>query len=362
MDQIPQIIAIDGPAASGKSTLAQHLAQRLGYLFFDTGVMYRAITWAANQNGIDVKDEFAVTRLAETVQIDVQPASKADERASDVLVNGQDVTWEIRDPAVDAQVSIVAAYPGVRRALTQQQRRVGQRGKVVMVGRDIGTVVLPEADLKIYLDASTEQRAHRRYQEMVARGQTADYEQILESMRLRDHIDSNRKVAPLRAAEDALVLNSDHLDAEQVLTVMYRWVKLGTGRQPALAGQIDLITVLAEDVKGMVRFYQNVLGMIPLTAAGEYVEFEHQGTRFAICSRKTMENFTQHPSFHAPRSGQAFELAFPMGQAEDVDTTYLELLARGAAPVTPPTNMPWGQRTAFFADPEGNIHEIFAAL
>lgn len=362
MSQLPQIIAIDGPAASGKSTLAQRLAQRLGYLFFDTGLMYRAITWAAVKNEVNVNDEPAVTHLAETVQIDVQPASQEDGRASDVLVDGQDVTWAIRDPGVDAQVSIVAAYPGVRHALTQQQRRVGQRGKVVMVGRDIGTVVLPEADLKIYLDASTEQRANRRYQELVKRGQPAKYEQILESMRLRDHIDSNRKVAPLRAAEDALVLDSDHLDTEQVLAVMYRWVTQGTGKQPVLAGQIDLITVLTDDMQGMVRFYQNILGMTPKQDAGEYVEFEHQGVRFAICARSTMENATQHTSFRTPHSGQAFELAFPVPRAEDVDTAYIDLLARGAAPVCQPADMPWGQRTAFFADPEGNIHEIFAPL
>src|ERR1044071_3940764 len=165
--QTPSIIAIDGPAASGKSTIGLRLAEALGYIFFDTGVMYRAITWLALARGIDVHDEAAVTALAEETQIDVAPASQPDGRACDVLVNGRDVTSETRTRKVDANVSIVAAYQGVRKALSQQQRRVGQRGKVVMVGRDIGTVVLPEADLKIYLDATAEERARRRYDEII---------------------------------------------------------------------------------------------------------------------------------------------------------------------------------------------------
>src|SRR3970040_1826071 len=138
------VIAIDGPAASGKSTLGLRLANTLGYLFFDTGVMYRAVTWLALQRGIDVRDEAALTALAEKTQIDVAPASRSDGRACDVLVGGKDITWETRLPEVDANVSAVSAYRGVRSALSRQQRRIGLRGKVVMVGRDIGTVVLPE--------------------------------------------------------------------------------------------------------------------------------------------------------------------------------------------------------------------------
>jgi cytidylate kinase len=211
-----KIIAIDGPAASGKSTLGKKLADSLGYLFFDTGVMYRAVTWLALQHGVDVKDEAAVTRLAEAVPIDVMPPSKKDGRACDVAIQGQDVTWEIRSPEVDANVSIVSAYKGVRKALLVQQRRIGQRGQVVMVGRDIGTVVLPEADLKIYLDASAEERARRRYNEIIARGEQADYDHILTKVIERDHIDSNRDVAPLKAAEDAITINSDDISIERV--------------------------------------------------------------------------------------------------------------------------------------------------
>ena len=214
--QSPSIIAIDGPAASGKSTIGLRLAEALGYIFFDTGVMYRAVTWLALERGIDVHDEAAVTALAEEMHIDVAPASKSDGRACDVLVDGRDITWEARGRKVDANVSIVAAYRGVRRALSQQQRRVGQRGKIVMVGRDIGTVVLPDADLKIYLDATAEERARRRYDEIVARGGSTDYDAILRRVIERDRIDSTRDVAPLKVAEDAVVLDSDKLSADEV--------------------------------------------------------------------------------------------------------------------------------------------------
>ncbi|MEA3349807.1 MAG: (d)CMP kinase [Chloroflexota bacterium] len=214
---LPSTIAIDGPAASGKSTIAKRLADYLDYLYFDTGVMYRAITWVALERIGAVADEAAVVNLAETVQIDVRAASQNDGRDCDVLADGEDITWGIRLPDVDANVSVVAAYPGVREALTSQQRRIGQRGKVVMVGRDIGTVVLPDADLKIYLDASMQERARRRFDERVARGDEISFDAVLAAMRKRDEIDSTRKVAPLRAADDAVILNSDGLDIDQVL-------------------------------------------------------------------------------------------------------------------------------------------------
>jgi CMP/dCMP kinase len=211
-------IAIDGPAASGKSTIAAMLAAKLGYLYFDTGVMYRAATWAALDRGLAISDETAVTHLAEGLQIDVTPPSHDDGRQYDVLCDGVDVTWAIRSPEVDAHVSPVAVYPGVRSALTAQQRRIGLRGNVVMVGRDIGTVVLPEAQLKIYLDASAEERAQRRYREVQARGdQTQTYEDILDNVQRRDAIDSGRATAPLKAAPDAIVLDSTHLSVDEVV-------------------------------------------------------------------------------------------------------------------------------------------------
>jgi len=214
---IPNIIAIDGPAASGKSTLAQYLASELGYLYFDTGVMYRALTWVGLQRGIAVENEEQLTRLAQGLEIDVRAPSADDGRAYDVWADGVDVTWDIRRQEVEANVSVVSAYAGVRAALSAQQRRIGLRGRVVMVGRDIGTVVLPQADLKIFLDASAEERARRRYQERVARQEQASYEAILQAMQRRDRIDSTRDVAPLRAAADAVVLDTDHMDAGQVL-------------------------------------------------------------------------------------------------------------------------------------------------
>ena len=212
----PSIIAIDGPAASGKSTIGLRLAHALGYLFFDTGLMYRAVTWLALDHDMNLRDEAAITSLAQKTSIDVASASKSDGRACDVLVAGKDITWETRLPDVDANVSVVSAYRGVRAALTEQQRRVGKRGQIVMVGRDIGTVVLPDADLKIYLDASAEERAQRRYDEIIARGGSANYQDILEKVIERDRIDSTRDVAPLRAAEDAIVVHTDELSVDEV--------------------------------------------------------------------------------------------------------------------------------------------------
>ena len=210
-------IAIDGPAASGKSTVGELLARRLGYLYFDTGVMYRAVTWAALDRGIPIEDEAAVAALAGELHIDVAPPTAGDRRQYTILADGVDITWEIRTPAVNASVSPVSAYPGVRREMVRQQRRVAQDGRVVMVGRDIGTVVLPDADLKIYLDASVEERARRRWVEERARGENSDYEAVLASMRRRDQIDSNREASPLRAAGDAVVLDTTALDVAGVM-------------------------------------------------------------------------------------------------------------------------------------------------
>jgi cytidylate kinase len=213
----PSTIAIDGPAASGKSTIGGLLAERLEYLYFDTGVMYRAVTWAALLRGIAIGDEAGVTVLAKELSIDVIRPTIDDGRQYTVLADGEDVTWEIRCPEVDAGVSPVSAYPGVRAALTAQQRCIGQRGRIVMVGRDIGTVVLPDADLKIFLDATIEERAKRRYREMSLRGEKAEFAAVLESVRHRDEIDSGRALAPLRPAEDAVVIDTTRLTVEKVL-------------------------------------------------------------------------------------------------------------------------------------------------
>lgn len=210
-------IAIDGPAASGKSTLAKKLASKLGYLYFDTGVMYRAVTLAALRHGVPVGAEEAVSDIAQKLDLDVRPPSVKDGRQYDVIMDGEDVTWEIRSPEVDRNVSQVSMYAGVRDAMTKLQREIGARGAVVMVGRDIGTVVLPDADLKIYLDASVEARARRRFEECVSRGESPEYDDILEGMRKRDRIDSTRELAPLRPASDATIINNTSLSVEQAL-------------------------------------------------------------------------------------------------------------------------------------------------
>lgn len=211
------IVAIDGPAASGKSTIGRLLAEHLGYLYFDTGVMYRAVTYAALQRNIPVEDQETVTELADQLQIDIQKSEGNDLNGYKVFVDGKDITEEIRLPDVDARVSVVSAYPGVRQALSLQQRRIGLRGKIVMVGRDIGTVVLPEADLKVFLDASVEERSKRRYLEAQKRDDSILLNQILESMIERDRIDSTRDIAPLKPAEDAIIIDTDGLNIEQVL-------------------------------------------------------------------------------------------------------------------------------------------------
>lgn len=221
----PSIITLDGPAASGKSTIGRKLADSLSYLFFDTGIMYRAVTWIALQYDLNLRDEDAMTQMAQTAQIDIRPASKNDGRACDVVIAEKDVTWEMRSGDVEANVSVVSAYAGVRKALSDQQRKIGLRGKVVMVGRDIGTVVLPEADLKIYLDASAEERAKRRYDEIIARGEPANYEELLKKMIERDHLDSTRAVAPLRPADDAVIINTDKVSAEQVFEQVLKLCK-----------------------------------------------------------------------------------------------------------------------------------------
>lgn len=218
-------IAIDGPAASGKTTVGEKLARQLGYLFFDTGIMYRAVTLAVLRSTVDPNAEAPVSELAGKIKIDVAPPGKEDGRLADVLLDGNDVTWDVRSREVEANVSVVSTYKGVRDAMTEQQRRIGARGDVVMVGRDIGTVVFPDADLKVFLEASAEERARRRYTELVNRGQAADYDQILASTRQRDEIDRNRVIAPLKPAVDAVILDTDHVAIDGVVEAILSLMK-----------------------------------------------------------------------------------------------------------------------------------------
>jgi len=213
----PRTIAIDGPAGAGKSTIGALVAERLGYLFLDTGAMYRAVALAALERGIDPDDAIALEKLAREVRINIGPPTIRDGRAYTVLLDGKDVTWDIRDGRIDRVVSQVARVPAVRDAMLEQQRSLAARGRVVMVGRDIGTVVLPDAERKIFLTASAAERARRREEELAARGEQRPRQELLHEILRRDQLDSERAVAPLRAADDAIVVETDGQSVGQAL-------------------------------------------------------------------------------------------------------------------------------------------------
>jgi cytidylate kinase len=198
----PATITIDGPAGAGKSTLGALLAERLGYLYFDTGVMYRALTWAALRRRLDLHDGAALAALARRLRIELLAPALDDGRQYTVLADGEDVTWAIRSPEVDRNVSLVSSYPDVRVELVRRQREIGLRGGVVMVGRDIGTVVMPEAPLKIYLEASLDERARRRYEDIRARGAAPSLDAVRADVSRRDDLDRH----VMAAAGDALIL------------------------------------------------------------------------------------------------------------------------------------------------------------
>ena len=202
-------IAIDGPAASGKSTVGRRLAEKLNYIMLDTGFMYRAITLAALNAGLDLEDETAITTLSAQLDLDIQSTvGHEDGRHYTALLNGEDVTWDLRTPAVDANVSLVSSYAGVRQEMVRRQREFGQRGNVVMVGRDIGTVVMPDAPLKLYITASAEERARRRWRDRQVQGHPDSFEVILADVKRRDNFDSNRKHSPLKPAADAIIIDT----------------------------------------------------------------------------------------------------------------------------------------------------------
>ena len=215
-----KVITIDGPAASGKTSVGKKVADHFGFLFLDTGLMYRAVTWCALNEKIPINEEELVSKLAERIVIDIFPPSKQDGRVNDVIVNNQDVTWDITRQEVNNNVSKVSAYAWVRSAMTLHQRRIGNKGDVVMVGRDIGTIVMPNAKWKFYLEASPEERARRRYQELLQQGSIQSYNQILKSIIERDEMDSSRELAPLKPADDAIIIRTDQKTLDEVVMII----------------------------------------------------------------------------------------------------------------------------------------------
>lgn len=209
----PLVIAIDGPAGAGKSSVAQRVAQALGYRYLDTGALYRALAWKAIRRGLRPQDTRYIIEMARETQVELRQQD-GEQR---VLVDGQDVTEAIRTPEVANLASPISAIPEVRALLLDWQREFGRQGGVVAEGRDTGTVVFPEAPVKIFLTASLEERARRRHKELLQRGVDISYEQVKLDLEARDQRDSTRHVAPLRPAPDAVVIDSTHMSLEQVV-------------------------------------------------------------------------------------------------------------------------------------------------
>nr|WP_302147851.1 (d)CMP kinase [Limosilactobacillus mucosae] len=215
-------VAIDGPASSGKSTVAKIIAKRFGYVYCDTGAMYRSVTWAALENGIDVSDTKQVIDLARRIKITFEPG-QPDQR---VFVDGHEVTKDIRTEKIAANVSAVAAIPEVRAQMVEQQRQIAQVGGIVMDGRDIGTTVLPDAQVKVFLVASAHERARRRYEENLQKGlATQSLDELEAAIKLRDQKDSTRKVSPLTQAKDAILIDTTSLTIDQVVDEISALIK-----------------------------------------------------------------------------------------------------------------------------------------
>jgi cytidylate kinase len=237
----PPTIALDGPAAAGKTTVGRRLAETLGYLFFDTGVLYRALALQALAEGVSPEDGVALAALAERREVAVEARPGLDPGYV-VLLAGHDVTAALRSPEVDRTVSPVSRHPEVRSALLETQRSIAASGEAVVVGRDIGTAVLPDADLKLYLDASTEARARRRADELARRGLDVDYEAVLADLLARDAQDAGRASGPLAVAPDAVVVDTDNCGLDEVVAhlaaLAARWPDaLTTGGGSAPCGE-----------------------------------------------------------------------------------------------------------------------------
>lgn len=226
-DNAPCAIAIDGPAAAGKSTVGRLLAQRLGRAFIDTGDMYRALTWLALESGIAPDDAAALTSLARSVRITLEPFIPDGSRQSRLLIDGRDAMPHLRTPQVDASVSLVSRVSGVRGALVEEQRRLARGQAIVMAGRDIGSVVLPDACVKVYLDASPAERARRRFRQNIESGEEErrSIAQVQAEIEQRDRTDQERADSPLKPAADAVIINTDDLSPEEVTERILRLLR-----------------------------------------------------------------------------------------------------------------------------------------
>jgi cytidylate kinase len=214
-------IAIDGPSGAGKSTVARFLAKRLGYVYIDTGAMYRSVALRVKEKGISPEDELALNQLASSLHITFITEGEQ----TRVCCDGEDITSAIRSPEISRLASYISKQKGVREALVQMQREMGKEGGVILEGRDIGTVVFPDADVKFYLDAKSDERVRRRYNEMVERGVKVDFKETQEELIQRDHNDMHRIHSPLKKANDALFIDSTHRSVEEVVEEMVHMVK-----------------------------------------------------------------------------------------------------------------------------------------
>ena len=220
------IIAIDGPAAVGKSTMGKLIARELGFLYIDTGAIYRAITWKVLKSNISLNDENIISNLVSNTCVTIEKANcKSLNDYYHIFVDGEDITEEIRNPRIDQNVSQIARLPKIRKQLICLQRKLAKKGNIIMEGRDIGSIILPQADIKFYFTASEEERIKRRYKELINKGYSIDYEEVKKQIIQRDKIDSKRKYAPLIKAKDAILIDSTKKSIEEVKDKILKIIK-----------------------------------------------------------------------------------------------------------------------------------------